>query len=69
MLQASKNACFTPTDHFAMLPTAAGSGFYFSHPQSQYFATTRVDKDQVENYARRKGMTLEQRWLAPVLSY
>jgi 5-methyltetrahydrofolate--homocysteine methyltransferase len=54
-----------------MLPTAAVSGFYFSHPQAQYFATGKMEKDQVTDYAQRKGWTLEEaeRWLAPVLSY
>jgi len=54
-----------------MLPTAAVSGFYFSHPQAQYFATGKVDRDQVADYAQRKGWTLEEaeRWLAPVLGY
>ena len=55
----------------AMLPTAAVSGFYFSHPQAQYFATGKIDKDQVADYAQRKGWTVEEaeRWLAPVLNY
>ena len=54
-----------------MLPTAAVSGFYFSHPQSRYFATGKVDRDQVEDYAKRKKWTLEEaeRWLAPILGY
>ncbi len=71
LLQAPVNAGITLTESYAMLPTAAVSGFYFSHPQAQYFATGKVDKDQVADYARRKGMTLEEaeRWLAPVLSY
>ncbi|MBI2313049.1 MAG: methionine synthase [Betaproteobacteria bacterium] len=61
----------TLTESYAMLPTAAVSGFYFSHPESAYFAVGKVDRDQVEDYARRKGWTLEQaeRWLAPVLAY
>ncbi|MFA7400645.1 MAG: vitamin B12 dependent-methionine synthase activation domain-containing protein, partial [Sideroxydans sp.] len=71
LLQAPQNAGITLTDSFAMLPTAAVSGFYFSHPQAQYFATGKVDKEQVADYAKRKGWTVEQaeRWLAPVLSY
>jgi 5-methyltetrahydrofolate--homocysteine methyltransferase len=71
LLQAPLNAGITITESFAMLPTAAVSGFYFSHPQAQYFATGKIDKDQVADYARRKGWTLEEaeRWLAPVLSY
>ncbi len=71
LLQAPQNAGITITENYAMLPTAAVSGFYFSHPAAQYFATGKVDKDQVADYAQRKGMTLEEaeRWLAPVLSY
>ena len=71
LLQAPKNAGITLTESYAMLPTAAVSGFYFSHPQAQYFATGKIDKEQVADYAKRKGMTLEEaeRWLAPVLSY
>jgi 5-methyltetrahydrofolate--homocysteine methyltransferase len=57
--------------NFSSAPTTAVSGFYFLHPQAQYFATSKVDKDQVADYAKRKGWTLEEaeRWLAPVLSY
>jgi 5-methyltetrahydrofolate--homocysteine methyltransferase len=71
LLQAPVNAGITITESFAMLPTAAVSGFYFSHPQSKYFAIGKINKDQVEDYAKRKGMTLEEaeRWLAPVLNY
>ncbi len=65
------NAGITLTEHFAMLPTAAVSGWYFSHPQSTYFGVGKINRDQVEDYARRKGMTLEEaeRWLAPNLGY
>ena len=71
LLQAPQNAGITLTESYAMLPTAAVSGFYFSHPDAKYFATGKIDKDQVEDYAKRKGWTVEQaeRWLAPVLSY
>jgi 5-methyltetrahydrofolate--homocysteine methyltransferase len=71
LLQAPINAGITLTESYAMLPTAAVSGFYFSHSQAQYFATGKVDKDQVEDYAKRKGWSLEEaeQWLAPVLSY
>jgi len=71
LLQAPRNAGITITESFAMLPTAAVSGFYFSHPQAQYFATGKIDKDQVASYAQRKGWTLEEaeRWLAPVINY
>ena len=59
------------TESFAMQPAAAVSGFYFSHPQSQYFAVGKVGRDQVEDYSRRKGCSREEaeRWLAPYLAY
>ena len=61
----------TLTESFAMWPAAAVSGFYFSHPQSQYFALGKIGHDQVADYARRKGMSLAEaeRWLAPNLGY
>ena len=54
-----------------MLPTAAVSGWYFSHPGSRYFGVGQIDRDQVESYAQRKGITLAEaeRWLAPCLGY
>ncbi len=59
------------TESMAMWPGAAVSGWYFSHPQSQYFVVGRIGKDQVEDYAARKGWTLAEaeRWLAPNLAY
>ncbi len=71
LLDAPNRAGITITDSFAMLPTAAVSGFYFSHPQAKYFATGKIDRDQVASYAMRKGWDIEtaERWLAPVLSY
>jgi len=71
LLDAPNKAGITLTDSYAMLPTAAVSGFYFSHPDAKYFATGKIDRDQVASYAERKGWTLEEaeRWLAPVLSY
>ncbi len=59
------------TDSYAMTPAASVSGFYFSHPQSRYFAVAGLQKDQIEDYAARKGMTLAEaeRWLAPNLGY
>ena len=59
------------TEHYAMWPAAAVSGFYFSHPQSRYFAVGKINRDQVADYAQRKGMNLEtaERWLAPNLGY
>ncbi|PRA58748.1 methionine synthase [Pseudomonas sp. MYb187] len=59
------------TEHFAMFPAAAVSGWYFAHPQAQYFAVGKVDKDQVQSYTARKGQDLNvsERWLAPNLGY
>jgi len=59
------------TESYAMYPAAAVSGFYFSHPESQYFAVGKVGRDQLEDYARRKGMPVAEaeRWLAPNLAY
>ncbi len=59
------------TESFAMYPTAAVSGYYFAHPQSRYFGLGKINKDQVKDYAVRKGMTLEEteRWLSPNLGY
>ena len=71
LLDAPRRAGVTLTESFAMLPTAAVSGYYFSHPESQYFVVGRVTREQVEDYARRKGWSLHEaeRWLAPVLDY
>ena len=59
------------TESYAMHPASSVSGFYFSHPRSQYFAVGKIGRDQVEDYARRKGMPLAEaeRWLAPYLGY
>jgi 5-methyltetrahydrofolate--homocysteine methyltransferase len=61
----------TLTESFAMWPGASVCGLYFSHPQSHYFGVGKIERDQVEDYARRKGLTLEQteKWLAPILNY
>ena len=71
LLDAPKNTGMTLTESFAMLPASAVSGFFFSHPDSGYFAVGKLGRDQVDDYARRKGMALEdtERWLAPYLSY
>ena len=71
LLDAPGAAGIILTESYAMLPTAAVSGFYFSHPEAHYFATGKVDRDQVVEYATRKGMSLAEteRWLAPVLAY
>ena len=71
LLEVEKHTGMTLTESYAMYPAASVSGWYYAHPQSKYFGLGQVSKDQVENYAERKGMTLEEaeRWLAPVLNY
>ena len=71
LLDAPVRAGITLTESFAMLPTAAVSGFYFAHPQARYFAVGKIDRDQVEDYARRRGWDLDtaHKWLAPALAY
>ncbi len=71
LLCAEKNTGITLTENFAMLPAASVSGFYFSHPESKYFAVGKIGRDQVEDYSRRKGLDLRivERWLAPNLNY
>ncbi len=71
ILDATAKVGIVLTDSYAMTPTAAVSGFYFSHPDARYFGVGRIDRDQVEDYARRKGWTIEEaeRWLAPNLGY
>ncbi|APR52687.1 methionine synthase [Sphingomonas koreensis] len=69
MLDAHKRTGISLTESFAMLPTAAVSGFYFGHPQAEYFGVARVGRDQLEEYATRRGVSIEQaeRWLRPNL--
>jgi 5-methyltetrahydrofolate--homocysteine methyltransferase len=71
LLDGEKNIGVKLTESFAMWPGASVSGLYFSHPESYYFGVGKIERDQVEDYARRKGMTLNEmeRWLAPVLNY
>jgi 5-methyltetrahydrofolate--homocysteine methyltransferase len=71
LLDAPGTAGVTLTDSFAMLPTAAVSGFYFSHPEARYFAVGKIGRDQVADYAARRGWDLPtaERWLAPSLAY
>lgn len=71
LIEPDKNAGITITESFAMMPTAAVSGFYFSHPDAKYFGTGKIQKDQAEDYAKRKGddLAVTERWLAPVLDY
>lgn len=71
LLDASNAIGVDLTEHFAMMPAASVSGFYFSHPDSRYFGIGKIDKDQVEHYAGRKQISVEEaeRWLSPVLRY
>jgi 5-methyltetrahydrofolate--homocysteine methyltransferase len=71
LLEAEKNAGISLTESCAMLPASAVSGFYLSHPESVYFAVGKVGRDQVEDYALRKGMPVAEceKWLAPYLAY
>ena len=71
LLAAEANTGMALTESFAMTPPAAVSGVYFSHPDSFYFGVGRIDRDQVADYARRKGwdVATAERWLAPILAY
>jgi len=71
LLDAENRIGVELTEHYAMYPTAAVSGWYMSHPESRYFATGKIQKDQVESLAERKGMdvTTVERWLQPILGY
>ncbi|HUY88099.1 MAG TPA: methionine synthase [Pirellulales bacterium] len=71
LLAVEKAAGITLTDHFAMYPASSVSGLYFAHPLARYFSVDRITRDQAEDYANRKGMTLAEveRWLAPNLGY
>jgi 5-methyltetrahydrofolate--homocysteine methyltransferase len=71
LLDPEKNAGIVLTESYAMHPAAAVSGWYFSHPDSSYFAVGEIDRDQVVDYARRKQLSLAdaERWLAPLIGY
>ncbi len=71
LLDAEENAGLSLTESYAMVPTAAVSGYYFWHPDARYFGLGEVGRDQVDDYARRKGWSREtaERWLAPHLGY
>ena len=71
LLNAGENAGMALTESFAMTPPASVSGLYFGHPGSHYFGVGKIDRDQVEDYAARKGMDLAvmERWLSPILNY
>ncbi len=71
LLEVEKNVGISLTESYAMYPASSVSGFYFSHPQSRYFGVGKIQKDQVKDYARRKGQSVEEteKWLAPNLAY
>ncbi|MFD0751903.1 methionine synthase [Mucilaginibacter calamicampi] len=71
LLKAEDNAHMHLTESLAMMPAASVSGFYFAHPQSRYFGLNKISKDQIEDYAQRKTMSVEtvERWLGPNLNY
>ena len=71
LLDVEKSIDLKLTESYAMYPTAAVSGFYFSHPDARYFSVGKVDRDQVESYAERNDMSVAEaeKWLAPNLGY
>lgn len=71
LLDAEKNTGVSLTEHMAMFPAASVSGWYFSHPESKFFAVGKIEKDQVSAYAQRRGEPLKvvERWLSPNLNY
>ena len=71
LLEVEKNVGITLTESYAMYPASSVSGFYFSHPQSRYFGVGKINKDQVKDYAARKGQSIEEteKWLSPNLGY
>jgi 5-methyltetrahydrofolate--homocysteine methyltransferase len=71
LLQAEKTAGILLTESYAMYPAASVSGYYFAHPAAKYFGLGKIGKDQIEEYAARKGMTTQEveKWLAPNLNY
>lgn len=71
LLDAERNTGIRLTESYAMIPPASVCGLYFSHPKTQYFVVGKIDRDQVEDYARRKGRAVSEmeRWLAPNLAY
>ena len=71
LLNVEKNTGMRLTESFAMWPGSSVSGLYFAHPEARYFTLGKIERDQVEDYARRKDMTVEQveRWLGPYLNY
>ena len=71
LLQAEQHTSITLTESYAMYPAASVSGLYFAHPKARYFSVDRISPDQVEDYARRQGVSVAEveRWLSPNLGY
>jgi 5-methyltetrahydrofolate--homocysteine methyltransferase len=71
LLDSEKRVGIKLTESFAMSPASSVSGMYFAHPESRYFAVGKINRDQVEDYAERKDMSVSEveRWLAPILGY
>ena len=71
MLDVKKNTGIELTESMAMYPAASVSGLYFSHPEAKYFTVGKIGKDQVLDYHRRKGMSVDEieKWLSPILNY
>ncbi|HCS50344.1 MAG TPA: hypothetical protein DIW81_01930, partial [Planctomycetaceae bacterium] len=69
LLNVPENAGITLTDSLAMWPASSVSGMYFAHPESRYFSVTQITEEQLEDYAHRSGMKLEdaRKWLSPIL--
>ncbi|CAA6816408.1 MAG: 5-methyltetrahydrofolate--homocysteine methyltransferase (EC [uncultured Thiotrichaceae bacterium] len=71
LLQVEERIGMKITESFAMYPASSVSGWYFSHPESRYFGTGKIQRDQVDDYAKRKGMSIKEteKWLSPILGY
>ena len=71
LLDVEESIGLSLTESYAMTPASSVSGFYFAHPESKYFNVGKIDRDQVMEYAKRKGMSIEEaeRWLGPNLGY
>jgi 5-methyltetrahydrofolate--homocysteine methyltransferase len=71
LLETEKNTGIRLTENYAMIPASSVSGLYFAHPEAEYFSVGKIDRDQVQDYSVRKGMTVEEveRWLGPNLAY
>jgi 5-methyltetrahydrofolate--homocysteine methyltransferase len=71
LLDVERNTGMSLTESLAMFPASSVSGLYFGHPDSKYFAVGKIERDQIDSYAQRKGMTAEEaeKWLQPYLNY